>query len=146
MGFLKDTDGIARSLKSDKDITFRYSDSDVATYLPTNTASIACANLTQTGANYLSVQNITGPGTVNVTTTVTLLTTTGADAYDLPDGGVEGQLKIISMKVNGGNGTVTPDNFVNGTQILFNNVEDTITLLWQSTGWVVLARQNATVT
>ena len=75
-----------------------------------------------------------------------LLTTTGADAYDLPDGGVEGQLKIISMKVNGGNGTVTPDNFVNGTQILFNNVEDTITLLWQSTGWVVLARQNATVT
>ena len=145
MGFLKDTDGVARSLKSDKDITFRYSDSDVATYLPTNTASIACANLTQTGAIYLSVQNITGPGTVNVTDTVTLLTTTGTDAYDLPDG-TEGQLKIISMKVNGGNGTVTPDNFVNGTSILFNNVEDTITMIYQSTGWVIIARQNATVT
>ena len=144
MGFLKDTDGIARSLKSDKDITYRYANSDVATYLPTNTASIACANLTQTGATYFSVQNISGPGTVNVTTTVTLLTTTGADAYNLPDG-TEGQLKIISMKVNGGNGTVTPDNFVNGTSILFNNVEDTVVMIYQSTGWVLIARQNATV-
>ena len=49
------------------------------------------------------------------------------------------------MKVDGGNATVTPDNFVNGTQIVFNDVEDTITLLYQSTGWVVLARQNAAV-
>ena len=50
------------------------------------------------------------------------------------------------MKVNGGVGTVTPTNFVNGTNIVFNNVEDTVTLIYQSTGWVLLARQNATVT
>ena len=49
------------------------------------------------------------------------------------------------MKVDGGNATVTPDNFVNGTSILFNATNDTITLLYQSTGWVILARQNATV-
>ena len=91
------------------------------------------------------VQNITGPGAIDLTHTVTLLTTTGTDAYTLANG-TEGQIKIISMKVNGGNGTVTPTSFVNGTNILFNNVEDTITLLYQSTGWVILARQNATVT
>ena len=93
---------------------------------------------------YKSVQNISGPGAISTTTGVTLLTTTGTDAYTLADG-IEGQIKIISMKVDGGNGTVTPDNFVNGTSILFNNVEDTVTLLYQSTGWVLLARQNATV-
>jgi len=93
---------------------------------------------------YKTVQNISGPGAISVTTGVTLITTTGTDAYTLADG-VEGQIKIISMKVDGGNGTVTPDNFVNGTSILFNNVEDTIIMLYQSTGWILIARQNATV-
>jgi len=93
---------------------------------------------------YKTVQNISGPGAISLTTGVTLITTTGTDAYTLADG-VEGQIKIISMKVKVGNGTVTPDNFINGTSILFNNVEDTVTLLYQSTGWVLLARQNATV-
>ncbi len=92
-----------------------------------------------------NVQNISGPGAVDLTSTATFLTTTGTDAYTLADG-VEGQLKIITMKVNGGVGTVTPTNFVNGTNIVFNNVEDTVTLIYQSTGWVLLARQNATVT
>ena len=94
---------------------------------------------------YKSVQNISGPGAVSLTTGVTLITTTGTDAYTLADG-TEGQIKIISMKVKGGgNGTVTPDNFINGTSLLFNNVEDTVILLYQSTGWILIARQNATV-
>ena len=93
---------------------------------------------------YKTVENISGPGAISLTTGVTLITTTGTDAYTLADG-VEGQIKIISMKVDGGNGTVTPDNFVNGTSILFNNVEDTIIMLYQSTGWILIARQNATV-
>ena len=90
---------------------------------------------------YKSVQNITGPGAISVTTGVTLITTTGADAYTLADG-VEGQVKIISMVVDGGNATVTPDNFVNGTKMTFNSNSDTIILLYQSTGWVVIANQN----
>ena len=56
---------------------------------------------------------------------------------------MEGQLKIISMVTDGGDGIVTPANFINGTQITFNDVEDTVVLLYQSTGWVCLARQNA---
>jgi len=94
---------------------------------------------------YKSVENVTGGGALSLTTAVSLITTTGTEAYSLADGTVEGQIKIISMKVNGGNATVTPDNYINGTSILFNNVNETITLLYQSTGWVQLARQNATV-
>ena len=98
--------------------------------------------------NVFGVQTLTGSGStgvINLTDTVTLLVTTGSSqAFSLADG-VEGQIKIISMKTDGGSGIVTPANFVNGTQITFDDVQDTITLLYQSTGWVVLARQNAPV-
>ena len=93
------------------------------------------------------VQNLTGSGStevINLTDTVTLLTTTGAQNFSLANG-TEGQIKIISMKVDGGNATVTPATFVNGTSITFDSVNDTMTLLYQSTGWVVLAQQNTTV-
>ena len=97
--------------------------------------------------NVFGVQTLTGSGStgvINLTDTVTLLVTTGSSqAFSLADG-VEGQLKIISMKTDGGSGIVTPANFVNGTTITFDDVEDTVTLLYQSTGWVALARQNAT--
>ena len=97
--------------------------------------------------NVFGVQTLTGSGStevVNLTDTVTLLVTTGgSQAFSLADGG-EGQIKIISMKTDGGSGIVTPANFVNGTTISFDDVEDTVTLLYQSTGWVALARQNAT--
>ena len=93
------------------------------------------------------VQNLTGSGStevINLTDTVTLLTTTGAQAFSLANG-TEGQIKIISMKSDGGDATVTPATFVNGTSITFDSVNDTMTLLYQSTGWIVLAQQNTTV-
>ena len=92
---------------------------------------------------YKSVQNITGPGAISVTTGVTLITTTGADAYTLADG-TEGQVKIISMLVDGGDAIVTPDNLVGYTSVTLNNVKDNFTLLYQSTGWVITALQAAT--
>ena len=91
---------------------------------------------------YKSVQNITGPGAISLTETVTLITTTGADAYTLADG-VEGQIKIISMKVDGGDAIVTPDNLVSYTSVRLNAVNDNFTLLYQSNGWVITALQNA---
>ncbi len=98
--------------------------------------------------NVFGVQRLTGSGStevINLTDTVTLLITTGSSQqFSLADG-VEGQLKIISMVTDGGTGVVTPANFVNGTTITFDDVEDTIVLMYQSTGWVVLARQNSLV-
>ena len=92
---------------------------------------------------YKSVQNITGPGAISATTGVTFITTTGTDAYTLADG-VEGQLKIIIMKGDGGNGTVTPDNLVGFTAIRFTNVNNSAQLLYGSTGWNIIALQQAT--
>ena len=98
--------------------------------------------------NVFGVQTLTGSGStevINLTDTVTLLVTTGGGQNFSLANGTEGQLKIISMKTDGGNGIVTPASFVNGSTITFDDVEDTIVLMYQSTGWVVLARQNSTV-
>ena len=92
---------------------------------------------------YKSVQNISGPGAISLTTGVTFITTTGTDAYTLADG-VEGQLKIIVMKVDGGNATITPDNLVGWTSIRFDAVIDNVQLLYGSTGWNIIALQQAT--
>mgnify|MGYP000512811112 FL=1 len=91
---------------------------------------------------YKSVQNISGPGAISLTTGVTFITTTGTDAYTLADG-IEGQIKILVMKVDGGNATITPDNLVGWTSIRFNNVHDNVQLLYGSTGWNIIALQNA---
>ena len=91
---------------------------------------------------YKSVQNISGPGAISLTTGVTFITTTGTDAYTLADG-IEGQIKILVMKVDGGNATITPDNLVGWTSIRLNNVHDNVQLLYGSTGWNIIALQNA---
>ena len=96
-----------------------------------------------TGPLTYSVQNLTGPGAISLTETVTNITTTGADAYTLADGNV-GQLKVICMVGNGGEGTLTPDNLVGWTSVKFNDVVDTLTMIYTSGGWAILALQNAT--
>jgi len=92
---------------------------------------------------YNTVQNITGPGAISLTTGVTFITTTGTDAYTLADG-VEGQMKIIIMKVDGGNATITPDNLVGFTAVRFTDVNNSVMFLYGSTGWNILALQQAT--
>ena len=49
------------------------------------------------------------------------------------------------MVADGGDGTVTPTTFANGTTITFDAVNETVTLVYGATGWVVLALQGATV-
>ena len=92
---------------------------------------------------YNSVENITGGGAISLTTGVSFITTTGTEAYTLADG-VEGQLKIIIMKVDGGNATITPDNLVGFTAVRFTDVDNSVMFLYGSTGWNILALQQAT--
>lgn len=69
MAFIKGSDGIARSLKENKDVTYRYADSDVATYLPTNTANVGAANVNS--GNLIATGQVVSTGNVsggNVTT------------------------------------------------------------------------------
>ena len=90
------------------------------------------------------VQQISGPGDISLDTLVTEITTTGADAYALADG-VVGQVKIIAMVGDAGDATVTPTTLATGTTITFSDVNDNITLLFTSNGWLNTANQNATI-
>ena len=92
-----------------------------------------------------SVQSLSGAGAVNLTDLITEVTTTGADALTLANGST-GQVKIITMIVDGGDGTLTPTTFANGTTITFNDANDTVALLYANTiGWVVISNSGATV-
>ena len=92
------------------------------------------------------VQTLTGAGAVDLTNLVTELTTTGADALTLADGTTSGQVKIVNMIVDGGNGTLTPTTFANGTTITFDAVGESATLVWNSTvGWVATSTVGATI-
>ena len=92
------------------------------------------------------VQGLTGAGAVDLTNLITELTTTGADALTLADGTTSGQVKIVNMIVDGGDGTLTPVTFANGTTITFDAVAESATLVWNSTiGWVATSVQGATI-
>jgi hypothetical protein len=140
MGFIKDTDGIARSLKSDKDITYRYADADVNTFLGGGTAG----SLVTTGGITAGIQTISGPGAINLTTLYTELTTTGADAFSLANGAA-GQIKIITLLVEGGTATITPTTFSNGTSITMDAANDSVSMIYGTNGWQIIAAQAITV-
>ena len=101
------------------------------------------ANFTHLQQNFRTVENITGGGAISLTTGVTFISTTGTEAYSLANG-TEGQVKIIIMKVDGGNATITPDNLVGWTSIRFDAVIDNVQLMYGSTGWNIIALQQAT--
>ena len=92
------------------------------------------------------VQQISGPGAISLDTLVTEITTTSAlgDAFSLANG-VVGQIKIISMIVDGGDATLTPTTFATGTTITFGDINDNITLLYTTNGWLNTANQGTTI-
>lgn len=83
-------------------------------------------------------QTLTGAGAVNLTTSTTLLVTTGANALTLA-AGTDGQIKIITMKTDGGDGTLTPTGLRGGTTITFSAVGQSATLLYKDSAWLPIA-------
>lgn len=112
---------------------------DTAIELDGNARSVKIA-----GGIVGSVQTISGPGAIDITSLHTAITTTGADAYTLANG-VVGQVKIISMAVDGGDATITPTTFANGSTITFEDVNDCITLIYTANGWLSIANQGSPV-
>ena len=114
-----------------------------------NDATQTLTNKTLTSATltglFGSVQSLSGAGAVDVTNTVTEITSTGADALTLANGTV-GQVKVITMIVDGGDATLTPTTFAGGSTITFNDAGDSVILVYNTTvGWVAVANQGATV-
>jgi len=87
-------------------------------------------------------QSLSGAGAINVTSFSTMWTTTGANAGSLANGTRPGQLKEIMLTVDGGDGTLTPATFADGTTITFSNIGDMVLLRWTTSGWTVLKRGN----
>ena len=63
------------------------------------------------------VQTLSGAGAVDLVNLLTEITTTGAKALTLADGTPSGQVTIITMIVDGGDGTVPAVAFANGATI-----------------------------
>jgi chromosome condensin MukBEF ATPase and DNA-binding subunit MukB len=90
------------------------------------------------------VQSLSGAGAVDIVNLVTEVTTTGADALTLADGS-SGQVKIITMIVDGGDATLTPTTLAGGSTITFNDVGDGVVLVYGTAGWVVVGSNGVTI-
>ena len=144
-----------KTLTVNNTITFSGTDATTMTF-PATDASIARIDAAQTftgtqtfaGAVVGSVQALSGPGAVNVTTVTTAFTSTGTgDALTLADG-VAGQLKAIvyvAETAGADTGVLTPTNFGNGTTITFNAVGESVLLQFLGTDWWIVSNNGATV-
>ena len=95
-----------------------------------------------------TVQALSGPGAVNITSLATAFTSTAAgNALTLADG-AQGQLKTIiyvAEAAGGDTGVLTPSNLGSGTTITFNAVGDSVTLQFAGTDWWVVGFRGAVV-
>jgi len=144
-----------KTLTANNSVTFAGTDATTMTF-PSTSASIARTDAAQTftgtqtfaGAVVGSVQALSGPGAVNITTLTTTFTSTGAgNALTLVDG-VAGQLKAIvyvAEAAGGDTGVLTPTNFGNGTTITFNAIGHSVLLQFLGTDWWIVSNNGATV-
>ena len=84
---------------------------------------------------------------LSLNTMISELTTAGSGLAMTLANGVVGQVKIITMVVDGGGtATLTPATFANGSTIAFDAVNETVMLVYANTiGWVVVSNSGATV-
>jgi hypothetical protein len=92
-----------------------------------------------------AAQALSGAGAINLTALTTKVTTTGANALTLADG-ADGQLKVITMVADGGDGTLTPTTKTGFSTITFGDVGDSCVLQFHTTlGWMIVANYGCTV-
>lgn len=90
-------------------------------------------------------QALSGAGAVNVTSYYTAWTTTSTDAATLTDGNQVGQLKKITLVVDGGDGTLTPTSFGTSSTITFDTAGNYVLLMWDGSDWIVLENNGTTI-
>ena len=120
MVFIKGSDGIARSLKENKDVTYRYADSNVATFLPTNVANVGAANVNS--GNLISTGQVVSTGNV-----------TGGNI-------ITGAQVVATGDITGANVIVTAGGFVKNPVYTIS----TLTAITGQVGWVAVVSDSAT--
>tara|TARA_R100001443_G_C3324866_1_gene170986 strand:- start:265 stop:942 length:678 start_codon:yes stop_codon:yes gene_type:complete len=83
---------------------------------------------------------------ISLTTVETQLTTDAdADAATLADG-AEGQIKVITLKTDGGgNMVITPTNLEGYSTITMADAKDRVALIFSQTKWVVISNDGCTL-
>jgi hypothetical protein len=89
-------------------------------------------------------QTLTGAGAINLVNQISYVATTGANALTLADG-TQGQTKQIVMITDGGDGTLTPANLAGGSTITFNDVGDTVSLMFLNSAWHIMSYFGVTI-
>ena len=98
------------------------------------------------GAMFGTVQALSGAGAVDVTSLITQVTTTGSNQALTLANGANGQIKIVTMVADGGDGILTPTTFANGTNITFDAVGDSAILVYNTTGgWAVIGSTGVSI-
>jgi hypothetical protein len=114
--------------------------------LVTPVLGVATATSIATSSIFGTVQTLSGPGAVNITTLTTAFTSTGTgDALTLADGAA-GQLKMIvyvAEAAGGDTGVLTPTNLGGFTTITFNAIGDSCLLQFIGTDWWVISARGA---
>jgi hypothetical protein len=116
--------------------------------LTTPNIGAATATSLETGPVFGTLQSLSGPGAVDLTSFTTAFTSSGTgDALTLANGAA-GQIKTIAYvaQIAGTDtGILTPANLGNGTTITFNNVGDSVQLQFIGTNWWVISLNGAVV-
>ncbi len=89
------------------------------------------------------VQSLSGAGAANLTTLLTEVTSTDADAVTLANGYV-GQIKVVTLIVDGGTMTLTPATALGYTNIAFADAGDSVTLMYMTGGWAIIGQGGLT--
>ena len=93
----------------------------------------------------LGTQSLSGAGAVDIINAFTSLTTSGvSQALTLANGAV-GELKYIVHAVDGGSAVLTPTTKIGFSTVTFAAVGDSVTLIYTSAGWAILASYNVTI-
>ena len=92
-------------------------------------------------------QALSGAGVLNLTTSITNCTSTGAgQVVSLANSTQAGQIKIVSHTVDGGDVRVTPATLDGGSYATLDAVGDTVVLIWNDSAWQIIGGNGYAVT
>jgi hypothetical protein len=92
-------------------------------------------------------ETITSSGVMGIDKVISLISSGASNITSTLANGGTGQLKFIVMTVDGGGDvTITPTSFINGTSMVFDSVGDSVLLLYTASGWAIISNNGVTIT